>query len=58
MSLTEHRKGGSDRTYKAGEVITESTDVAPWAEKLVRAGCPHQATYSDVPNCWLNALYS
>jgi quercetin dioxygenase-like cupin family protein len=31
-SLTEHRKGGPDRTYKAGEVITESTDVEHWAE--------------------------
>jgi quercetin dioxygenase-like cupin family protein len=31
-SLTEHRKGSSDRTYKAGEVITESTDVDHWAE--------------------------
>ena len=30
-SLTEHRKGGPDRTYKNGEVITESTDVN-WAE--------------------------
>ena len=31
-SLTEHRKGGPDRTYKNGEVITESTDVDHWAE--------------------------
>ena len=31
-SLTEHRKGGPDRTYKAGEVITEGTDVDHWAE--------------------------
>jgi quercetin dioxygenase-like cupin family protein len=31
-SLTEHRKGGPDRTYKTGEVITESTDVDHWAE--------------------------
>jgi quercetin dioxygenase-like cupin family protein len=31
-SLTEHRKGGPDRTYRAGEVITESTDVDHWAE--------------------------
>jgi quercetin dioxygenase-like cupin family protein len=31
-SLTEHRKGGPDRTYKAGEVLTESTDVEHWAE--------------------------
>ena len=31
-SLTEHRKGGPDRTYKAGEVITESTDVDHWGE--------------------------
>jgi len=31
-TLTEHRKGAPDRTYKAGEVITESTDVDHWAE--------------------------
>jgi quercetin dioxygenase-like cupin family protein len=31
-SLMEHRKGSPDRTYKAGEVITESTDVDHWAE--------------------------
>jgi quercetin dioxygenase-like cupin family protein len=31
-SLTEHRKGGPDRTYRAGDVITESTDVDHWAE--------------------------
>ena len=31
-SLTEHRKGGPDRTYKNGEVITESTHVDHWAE--------------------------
>ena len=31
-TLTEHRKGGPDRTYKAGEVITEGTDVDHWAE--------------------------
>jgi quercetin dioxygenase-like cupin family protein len=31
-SLIEHREGGPDRTYKAGEVITESTDVNHWAE--------------------------
>src|SRR5436190_19984818 len=31
-SLTEHRKGGPDRTYKVGEVLTESTDVDHWAE--------------------------
>jgi quercetin dioxygenase-like cupin family protein len=31
-SLTEHRKGGPDRTYKAGEVITEGTDVDHWGE--------------------------
>ena len=31
-SLTEHRKGDPDRTYKAGEVISESTDVDHWAE--------------------------
>jgi hypothetical protein len=29
-SLTEHRKGGPDR--KAGEVLTETTDVEHWAE--------------------------
>ena len=31
-ALTEHRKGGPDRTYHPGEVITESTDVDHWAE--------------------------
>jgi quercetin dioxygenase-like cupin family protein len=31
-ALTEHRKGAPDRTYKAGEVITEGTDVDHWAE--------------------------
>jgi quercetin dioxygenase-like cupin family protein len=31
-SLTEHRKGGPDRIYKAGEVLTETTDVDHWAE--------------------------
>jgi quercetin dioxygenase-like cupin family protein len=31
-TLTEHRKDAPDRTYKAGEVITESTDVEHWAE--------------------------
>jgi len=31
-TIVEHRKGGPDRTYKAGEVITESTDVEHWAE--------------------------
>jgi len=31
-TILEHRKGGPDRTYKAGEVITESTDVEHWAE--------------------------
>jgi quercetin dioxygenase-like cupin family protein len=31
-SLTEHRKGGPDRTYKAGEVLVETTDVDHWAE--------------------------
>jgi quercetin dioxygenase-like cupin family protein len=31
-ALTEHRKGSEDRTYQAGEVITESTDVDHWAE--------------------------
>jgi quercetin dioxygenase-like cupin family protein len=31
-SLTEHRKGSPDRTYKPGEAITEGTDVDHWAE--------------------------
>jgi quercetin dioxygenase-like cupin family protein len=31
-ALTEHRKGSPDRTYKAGEAITEGTDVDHWAE--------------------------
>jgi quercetin dioxygenase-like cupin family protein len=31
-ALLEHRKGAADRTYKAGEVITESTDVEHWGE--------------------------
>jgi quercetin dioxygenase-like cupin family protein len=31
-ALTEHRKGSADRTYKAGEAITEGTDVEHWAE--------------------------
>jgi quercetin dioxygenase-like cupin family protein len=31
-ALTEHRKGGPDRTYNPGEVLTESTDVDHWAE--------------------------
>jgi quercetin dioxygenase-like cupin family protein len=31
-ALTEHRKGSADRTYKAGEAITEGTDVDHWAE--------------------------
>lgn len=31
-SLLEHRKGSADRTYAAGEVIVESTDVDHWAE--------------------------
>ena len=31
-ALTEHRKGSSDRTYKAGEAIIEGTDVDHWAE--------------------------
>ena len=31
-ALTEHRKGSPDRTYKAGEAITEGTDVEHWAE--------------------------
>lgn len=31
-TLLEHRKGAPDRTYKPGDVITESTDVDHWAE--------------------------
>jgi quercetin dioxygenase-like cupin family protein len=31
-TIIEHRKGAPDRTYKAGEVITESTDVEHWGE--------------------------
>jgi quercetin dioxygenase-like cupin family protein len=31
-TLVEHRKGGPDRTYKAGEVLVESTEVEHWAE--------------------------
>jgi quercetin dioxygenase-like cupin family protein len=31
-SLLEHRQGAADRTYRPGEVITESTDVDHWAE--------------------------
>jgi quercetin dioxygenase-like cupin family protein len=31
-SLTEHRKGSPDRTYKVGEAIAEGTDVDHWAE--------------------------
>jgi quercetin dioxygenase-like cupin family protein len=31
-TLLEHRKGAPDRTYKAGEVLVESTDVEHWAE--------------------------
>jgi quercetin dioxygenase-like cupin family protein len=31
-SLLEHRKGSADRTYGAGEVIVETTDVDHWAE--------------------------
>ncbi len=31
-SLLEHRKGSADRTYSAGEVIVETTDVDHWAE--------------------------
>jgi quercetin dioxygenase-like cupin family protein len=36
-ALTEHRKGGPDRTYKAGESITEGTDVDHWAENASSA---------------------
>jgi quercetin dioxygenase-like cupin family protein len=36
-ALTEHRKGSSDRTYKAGEAITEGTDVEHWAENASSA---------------------
>jgi quercetin dioxygenase-like cupin family protein len=35
--LTEHRKGGPDRIYKAGEVLVESTDVDHWAENVSSA---------------------
>jgi quercetin dioxygenase-like cupin family protein len=31
-TFIEHRKGAPDRTYKTGEVITESTDVEHWSE--------------------------
>jgi quercetin dioxygenase-like cupin family protein len=31
-SLVEHRDGAPDRTYKAGDVITETTDVKHWVE--------------------------
>jgi quercetin dioxygenase-like cupin family protein len=31
-NLLEHRKGAPDRTYRPGEVLTESTDVDHWAE--------------------------
>jgi quercetin dioxygenase-like cupin family protein len=31
-TLLEHRKDGPDRTYKAGEVLVESTEVEHWAE--------------------------
>ena len=30
--LVEHRNGAPDRVYKAGDVITETTDVDHWAE--------------------------
>ena len=30
--LLEHRKGAADRVYKAGDVITETTDVDHWGE--------------------------
>jgi quercetin dioxygenase-like cupin family protein len=36
-ALTEHRKGSPDRTYKAGEAITEGTDVDHWAENTSSA---------------------
>ncbi|HEY3794710.1 MAG TPA: cupin domain-containing protein [Bradyrhizobium sp.] len=36
-NLTEHRKGGPDRIYKAGEVLVESTDVDHWAENVSSA---------------------
>ncbi len=35
-TLLEHRKGAPDRTYRPGEVITESTDVDHWAENKGR----------------------
>lgn len=31
-SIIEHRDGAPDRTYKAGEIITENTDVKHWVE--------------------------
>ena len=31
-TLTEHRKREPERTYRAGEVITEGTDVDHWVE--------------------------
>ena len=31
-TLTEHRKDEPERTYRAGEVITEGTDVDHWLE--------------------------
>lgn len=31
-SIIEHRDGAPDRTYKAGEIITETTDVKHWVE--------------------------
>lgn len=31
-SIIEHRDGAPDRTVKAGEVITETTDVKHWVE--------------------------
>jgi quercetin dioxygenase-like cupin family protein len=31
-AIVEHRKDAAERTYKAGEVITETADVDHWAE--------------------------
>jgi quercetin dioxygenase-like cupin family protein len=31
-TFLEHRKGAPDRTYRAGDVITESTNVEHWGE--------------------------
>ena len=36
-TLLEHRDGAPDRIYKAGDVITEGTDVNHWAENKGKA---------------------